>query len=442
MTPQLTEFFEFLRFPSISTDSRHREDVRKCAGYLVEKFNRMGLKPELHETPGHPIIVARSEVKPGRPTVLIYGHYDVQTVAPLEAWTSPPFTPTIRDGALYARGASDDKGNAHALLAAAVDLAQENALPVEITVLMDGEEEIGGDSAPTWVEEQPDGAFDAAVVFDSGFVAAGRPAVEAGVRGVITALVTVQTGENDAHSGLYGGAGLNAAHVLTHLLGALMPAVDGRLPAALMEGVAEPSTVEQAAWGDLPSGDDELAIAGIRPIDASAVDEYYLRTTALPTFDVNAITCRDAARNRTIIPCEASAAISLRIVGGQDPERIWRAACDLMLAAAPSAATVTFELRGMSAGAAFDPDAPALRLAREGIEEATGMPCAVTRSGGAIPLVSALARRGVPTALTGCALPSDRIHAPDEHLVLEQYALGVAMARAILVRLGELESPR
>lgn len=393
----------------------------------------------LIETPRNPLVVGelRAE-RPDAPRLLLYGHYDVQTVAPLDAWTTPPFEPTIRDGALYARGASDDKGNFHALLAAGVDLARAGELPVHITVLADGEEEIGGHSATDWIDEQPDGAFDAAVVFDAGFIAPGRPAIEVGVRGVITALVTVTTGTRDAHSGLYGGAGLNAAHVLTTMLGALMPGPDGRLPEPLMAGVAPPSEAERSGWTDLPHGREELAIAGIAPIDQRAADEFHLRTTAMPTFDVNAITCRDAAQNRTIIPSEASAAISLRLVGGQDPDAIWAATQDLLADAAPAGAEVVCTLRGMSAGASFDPDLPAIRIAREAIEEATGMPCAIGRSGGAIPLVSALAAKGVPTILSGCALPSDRIHAPDEHLQLDQYALGVAMARALLERLAAL----
>jgi acetylornithine deacetylase/succinyl-diaminopimelate desuccinylase-like protein len=394
---------------------------------------------DLIETPRNPLVVGHlTAARADAPHLLLYGHYDVQTVAPLDAWTTPPFEPTVRDGALYARGASDDKGNFHALLAAALDLATDGDLPVHLTILADGEEEIGGHSAPDWIDEQAAGVFDAAVVFDAGFIAPGRPAIEVGVRGVITALVSVTTGTRDAHSGIYGGAGLNAAHVLTAMLGALMPGPDGRLPEPLMAGVLPPSEAERTSWAALPHGREELAVAGIAPIDARAADEFHLRTTAMPTFDVNAITCRDAAQNRTIIPCEASAAISLRLVGGQDPAAIWAAAQELLRGAAPANAEVTCTLRGSSAGASFDPDLPAIRIARDAIEQATGQPCAIGRSGGAIPLVSALAEKGVPTVLSGCALPSDRIHAPDEHLRLEQYALGVAMARELLVRLAAL----
>jgi acetylornithine deacetylase/succinyl-diaminopimelate desuccinylase-like protein len=158
----------------------------------------------------------------------------------------------------------------------------------------------------------------------------------------------------------------------------------------------------------------------------------------MPTFDVNAITCRDAGANRTIVPCEATAAISFRLVGGQNAQAFWQAVQELLRSRAPAGAELEFTVRGMAEGAAFDPELPVIRLAREAIESATGLPCAVTRSGGAIPLVTALAQQGVPTVLSGCALPNDRIHAPDEHLRIDQYALGVQMARAILTAFGRL----
>jgi acetylornithine deacetylase/succinyl-diaminopimelate desuccinylase-like protein len=370
--------------------------------------------------------------------VLLYGHYDVQTVAPLADWTTPPFEPTIRDGALYARGASDDKGNFHALLAGAAGLAAEGALPVQLTIVLDGEEEVGGHSVIDWIEQQPAGAYDAALVFDAGFVAPGHAAIEAGVRGVITGTLTVRTGERDAHSGLYGGGALNAAHVLSRLISELEPGPDGRLHESLMVGVAPASPVEEAVWATLPDPADELAIAGIAPRSPEALTDYYRRTTAMPTFDVNAITCRDAGANRTIVPCEATAAISFRLVGGQNAPAFWQAVQELLRSRAPAGADLEFSVRGMAEGAAFDPELPVIRLAREAIESATGLPCAVTRSGGAIPLVTALAQQGVPTVLSGCALPNDRIHAPDEHLRIDQYALGVQMARAILTAFGRL----
>ncbi|MEI7439167.1 MAG: M20/M25/M40 family metallo-hydrolase, partial [Thermoleophilia bacterium] len=307
-----------------------------------------------------------------------------------------------------------------------------------LTIVLDGEEEIGGHSVIDWIEQQPAGQYDAALVFDAGFVEPGHVAIEAGVRGVITATISVRTGDRDAYSGLYGGAALNAAHVLSRLIADLSAGPDGRLHESLMVGVAPASPIEEEAWTTLPDPAGELAIAGINAANPEALVDYYRRTTAMPTFDVNAITCRDAGQNRTIVPSEATAAISFRLVGGQDCKQVWQAVQDLLHERAPAGATLEFAVRGMADGATFDPELPAIRLAREAFEQATGMPCAIVRSGGAIPLVSALAKQGVPTILSGCALPNDRIHAPDEHLRIDQYELGVKMARAVLTAFGNL----
>ena len=435
----IEELSDFLRIPSISSGDGTAEDLAAAATWVRDRIVAAGGTAELVPTEVNPLVVGELPSSTGTgPRVLLYGHYDVQTVAPLADWTTPPFEPTIRDGALYARGASDDKGNFHALLAGAAGLAAEGALPVQLTIVLDGEEEVGGHSVIDWIEQQPAGAYDAALVFDAGFVAPGHAAIEAGVRGVITGTLTVRTGERDAHSGLYGGGALNAAHVLSRLISELEPGPDGRLHESLMVGVAPASPVEEAVWATLPDPADELAIAGIAPRSPEALTDYYRRTTAMPTFDVNAITCRDAGANRTIVPCEATAAISFRLVGGQNAPAFWQAVQELLRSRAPAGADLEFSVRGMAEGAAFDPELPVIRLAREAIESATGLPCAVTRSGGAIPLVTALAQQGVPTVLSGCALPNDRIHAPDEHLRIDQYALGVQMARAILTAFGRL----
>jgi len=435
----LAELSDYLRIPSISSGDGSPADIARAADWVTTRIRAAGGSADVLPTSANPLVVGNlPAAQENAPRVLLYGHYDVQTVAPLEAWTTPPFEPTLRDGALYARGASDDKGNFHALWAGAADLATEGTLPVHLTIVLDGEEEIGGHSVIDWIDGQPAGTYAAALVFDAGFVEPGRPAIEIGVRGVITGTVTVRTGTRDAHSGLYGGAALNAAHVLSRLIAELEAGPDGRLPEPLMVGVTPPSVEEEATWASLPDPASELAIAGMAPKGPEALADYYRRTTAMPTFDVNAITCRDAGANRTIVPCEATAAISFRLVGGQDSLAVWEAVQALLRERAPAGAELEFTLRGRSDGAAFDPSLPAIRLAHSAIEQATGMPCAVTRSGGAIPLVTALAGKGVPTVLTGCALPNDRIHAPDEHLRVEQYTLGVAMARAILTAFGAL----
>lgn len=426
----LAELCDFLRIPSISSGDGEDADLRRAAAWVCDRVRDAGGTAEIVETARNPLAVGRIACgRPDAPHVLVYGHYDVQTVAPLEAWTSPPFEPTVRDGALYARGASDDKGNFHSLLAPIVDLARAGELAIDVTVVADGEEEIGGDSVVRWLEARTD-SFDAAVVFDGSFVSRDQPAITTGVRGIVTGQLRITTGSRDVHSGMYGGAVLNAAHVLSDVIAGTR-ARDGRLAVALEAGIAPPAAEEVASWASLPDAAAEIAAAGAAPLDARALAEYYERILARPTFDVNAITCRDAAQHRTIIPCEATAAISMRMAAGQDPEAIWAALQAHVATLLPPGAQADFTLWGMAAGCAFDPGAPALRLARTAIAEATGLPCLLLRTGGAIPLLPALARRGVPTVLSGCALPDDDIHAPDEHLRIDQYARGCAMGEAI-----------
>jgi acetylornithine deacetylase/succinyl-diaminopimelate desuccinylase-like protein len=433
----LEELFGFLRIPSISSGDGDPADLQRAADWVAARVREAGGEAEVRATRRNPLAVGRFRSgRPGGPHLLVYGHYDVQTVAPLEAWDSPPFEPEIRDGWLYARGASDDKGNFHCLFAPLLELAAAGELRCDVTVVADGEEEVGGDSVVRWLEAE-DARYDAALIFDSDMVGRGRPALTTAVRGVMTGRLRVQTGTRDVHSGMYGGVALNAAHVLSRLV-ASTEARDGRLIPALEEGIVEPSPTEVASWADLPTGAEELATAGIAAVDAAALREYHQRTTARPTFDVNAITCRDARQERTIVPSEAEAAISMRLAPGQDSAAIWAALEQHLVSLTPPGAELTLTLRNRADGRAFDPDAPALVLAREAIETATGTRCVLKRSGGAIPLMTALGARGIPAVLSGVALPEDNIHAPNERLLVSNYEIGMRMGRELLNRLAEL----
>ena len=433
----LEELFGFLRIPSISSGDGDPDDRRRAAGWVATRVRDAGGEAAVLPTSGNPLTVGRFRGgRDGAPHLLVYGHYDVQTVAPLEDWTSPPFAPEVRDGWIYGRGASDDKGNFHCLFAPLLELAAAGELACDVTVVSDGEEEVGGESVVRWLEA--DGTrYDAALIFDSDMVARGRPALTTAVRGVMTGRVRVQTGTRDVHSGMYGGVALNAAHVLARLI-ASTEARDGRLIPELEEGITPATPAEVASWADLPSGAEELATAGIAPIDGAALGSYHERTTARPTFDVNAITCRDVRQQRTIVPSEAEAAISMRLAPGQDSAQIWAALEQHLQRVAPPGAEVTVTLSNRADGRAFDPETPALVMARTAIEAATGMRCALKRSGGAIPLMTALGRLGVPAVLSGVALPEDNIHAPNERLLLSNYELGQRMGRELLLRLAEL----
>jgi acetylornithine deacetylase/succinyl-diaminopimelate desuccinylase-like protein len=433
----LEELFEFIRIPSISSGDGDDADLLRAAEWVCARVIDAGGIAGIVETQKNPLAVGTITCgRVGAPHLLVYGHYDVQTVAPLEAWDSPPFQPEVRDGYLYARGASDDKGNFHCLLASLVDLAREGELDCDVTVVSDGEEEIGGDSVVRWLDAQ-EARYDAAVVFDSALVSEGWPLLTIGVRGVITGRVRVVTGVRDVHSGLYGGAALNAAHVLATLIEGTR-ARNGLIPEALRADVREPSPEEVASWATLPPGEGELAVGGIAPLDPDAARDFYRRTFALPTFDVNAITCRDASQHRTIIPCEATAAISLRLVPDQTVEKVWAALVEHFNGLAPEGATIELERWGASAGCAFDPSLPPLQIARRVLAEAFGHECAVARTGGAIPLVSALHRHGVPTILSGVAMVDDNVHAPNERIKLSNYEAGVRAARLLFRELAVL----
>ncbi len=433
----LEELYDFIRIPSISSGDGEDADLRRAAEWVCDRVRDAGGTAEVVETTKNPLAVGTISCgRAGAPHLLAYGHYDVQTVAPLASWDSPPFQPEVRDGYLYARGASDDKGNFHCLLGTLVDLARDGELQCDVTVVSDGEEEIGGDSVVRWLDAQ-DGGYDAALVFDSSLVDEGWPLLTIGVRGVITGSLRVTTGVRDVHSGLYGGAGLNAAHVLATLIDGTR-ARDGLIPAVLRAEVRDPSPEEVASWATLPSGEHELAVGGIAPLDTDAAADFYRRTFALPTFDVNAITCRDATQHRTIIPYEATAAISLRLVPDQTVEGVWSALTEHLNGLAPVGATIQLERWGASAGCAFDPSLPALQIARRVLGEVFGRECTVARTGGAIPLVSALHRHAVPTILSGVAMVDDNVHAPNERLKLSNYEAGVRAARLLFRELAAL----
>jgi acetylornithine deacetylase/succinyl-diaminopimelate desuccinylase-like protein len=431
----LEELADFIRIPSISTGDGDPADLRRAAEWVAARVGDGGGQAELLDLGRHPLVVGRISCgRAGAPRLMVYGHYDVQSVEPVSAWTSPPFEPEIRDGYLYARGASDDKGNFHCLLAALVDLARDGALTCDVTVVSDGEEEIGGDSVVRWLQANEEPHL-AAIVFDGSMLARGRPAIYNGVRGVLTGHMRVTTGTRDVHSGMLGGAGLNAAHVLAGLIEATR-ARDGRLPAALTEDVREPGAEEVAGWAALPDPAGELRAAGIAPLDPVAVRDFYRRTFAMPTFDVSAITCLDAREARTIIPHQAEAAFSLRIVPDQEPERVWAALERHLRSHLPEGAELTLTVRASTAGCAFDPDLPAIQTARRIFTEVVGAETIVARTGGAIPLVTALDRAGIPAIVTGIALPDDNIHAANERLLISNYEIGVEVATRLLTELA------
>jgi acetylornithine deacetylase/succinyl-diaminopimelate desuccinylase-like protein len=351
-------------------------------------------------------------------------------------WESAPFAPEIRGEYLYGRGVADDKGQLFLLLCAARELAQAGGLPVNVRFACDGEEETGGHSIVEFLEADERGA-QAAVIFDSGMIRRGLPAFNVATRGLAYFHITLRTGTRDLHSGLYGGAALNAAHALIHTLSAMV-AVDGRLAEPLRAGLRSPTPEELDGWRELPAGADELAEQGARPMDAHAAEEFYVRTFAEPALDINGIESGSPHLQKTVIPVVAAANVSIRLAPGQQVTEVAAAFTRLLCEAAPRGAELQVELLSKAAPGLVPPDAQAVQLGLNAFERVLGVRPALIRSGGTLPVVAALADRGIATIITGFSLPSANIHSPNERLLVEYVPLGIAAARALFEEFASL----
>jgi acetylornithine deacetylase/succinyl-diaminopimelate desuccinylase-like protein len=431
----LDELSEWLRIPSVSADAAHADDVRRAGEWVCEFVRGAGGEAELGDTQRHPLAVGEIRASSGAeeaPTVLLYGHFDVQPPAPLDLWESDPFEPEVRDGYLYARGAVDDKGNSYLTLKAARTLAEEGSLPVNVRVAFDGEEEIGGDSIVRFLASDERGA-DACIIFDSGMPREDTPAFDLGTRGLIYFHVTLRTGQRDLHSGMFGGAAMNAVHALMRSLEAVVA-----VPDELRAGIVPPTEEEIASWAQLEPGAGVLAAAGATPMDEEAADAFYHRILAGPAVDVNGLTGGEAVLQKTVLPVFAQANVSIRLAPGQDVDEITSAFERLVRDAAPAEADLEIVRLSCAPAGLIPPDAPAVRLAMEAFERVLGRRPLLLRSGGTIPLVPALADRGIPTILSGFSLPNANMHSPNERLLARYVPLGVETARETLVALRNL----
>ncbi len=437
--PWLDELAEFLRIPSVSADPTRQADVKRAGEWVCGFIRDAGGLAELADWHGQPLAIGElraSGAPQSAPTVLCYGHFDVQPPDPLELWESPPFEPEIRGDYLYARGVADDKGQLYLLLHAARELAQAGELPVNVRFACDGEEETGGHSIVEYLAQDQDRA-DVAVIFDSGMIRRGLPAFNVAMRGLAYFHLTMRTGERDLHSGMYGGAALNAAHALIETLGAVVSR-DGRLAEPLRRGILAPTPEELENWRELPAGNAELSDQGARPTDARAAEEFYLRTFAEPALDVNGIDSGSPYLQKTVLPVVAQANVSIRLAPGQRVDEIATAFERLLRAAAPEGAELDVELLSSSPAGVVAPDAKAVQLGLAAFERVLGVRPALIRSGGTLPVVASLSDRGVPTIITGFSLPDANIHSPNERLLAAYVPLGIAAARALYEEFASL----
>ena len=434
------ELAEFIRIPSVSADVERVGDVRDAGEWVCDFVRRIGGQADLRDWEGHPLAIGEIPASGGNgdaPTVVCYGHFDVQPPAPLELWQSEPFDLTQRDGRLYARGVADDKGQLFMLLKAAEALAREGSLPVNLRFCCDGEEETGGHSIVDFLAADERGG-DACVIFDSAMLRPGVPLFNLSVRGLVYMHLKVRTGDRDLHSGVYGGAALNAMHVLSQIVGAVV-AKDGLLPEPLRAGIAAPTEEELAGWSELTPGAEELASQGARAMDPKAAEEFYVRTFAEPSLDVNGMEGGSPHLQKTVLPVEAHANMSIRLAPGQDPETIGPEVERLLREAAPEGAELEVERLSSSRPGLVDPESPAVQLGLDAFERVVGARPLLVRSGGTLPIVPALADKGIPTIITGFATPDSNIHSPNENVISEYVELGARAAQELYRSFAELK---
>jgi acetylornithine deacetylase/succinyl-diaminopimelate desuccinylase-like protein len=427
-TLQLDELFDLLRIESVSSDGAHQAELREAAAWVA----RMAGGGSLIEGFGNPLADALIPASvPDAPTVVAYGHYDVQAPGDADLWQSPAFQPEVREGWLYARGASDDKGNYWALIRAALDLAAAEQLGVNVRVIADGEEEVGGHSVIDYLATLED-RFDAAVIFDSAMASDELPAVTTALRGLVGFQLRLVSNARELHSGIYGGAAANPVHDLIAVLSAV--AGNDRQFAA---GVAPVTDQERSGWRQLPDGRLMLDGAGATAADDRAAAEFYDRTWAQPSLSVHSIGSGDPLLNKTSIGAEARASLSLRVAPGQDPAVMQEQLEQLLVAACPSHATLELNAWPPGSPAFVSPQEPVIASGMDAIERATGVRPLAMRSGGSIPVMAALVARGTPTILSGFATPEDNIHSPNERMRVRNLEWAVAAAAEIYRGLAE-----
>ena len=427
----LHELSDFLSIPSVSALPVHTADCRRAAEWLKSHLSELGCPiVDLIEGPGHPVVWAEGPKVPGSPTLLIYGHYDVQPPDPLDEWMSPPFAPTIRDGKLYARGASDDKGQVFCLLKAyQAVLDPRGHPPLNVHFIFEGEEECGGKVIYELLKREPERTrADAALVCDMSYYAPGLPAVYTALRGLCYAEISVRTLERDLHSGTYGGVAPNAIETLARILCELKSeSGEIRIP-GLYEAVEPPTNDELDTWKKLPF-DREAFIRGEvtgKVLTGLKDRSVFERVWALPTFEIHGIRGGFTGEGaKTVIPAQATAKVSLRLVPGQEFEKVGRELERAVAQVAPKWADVKVNLLHGGNPVQVDVTSPAFEILDQAFESVTGRKAVQVRAGGSIPIVPELGLAGAPVILTGIGLPDDGLHSPNEKLDLSQLWSGV-----------------
>jgi acetylornithine deacetylase/succinyl-diaminopimelate desuccinylase-like protein len=438
----LEDYFSFLRFPSVSTDDQFASNVRECAQWVSQKLAAIGLESKVVPTAGHPIVWARNEHRSGRRTVLIYGHYDVQPPDPLELWDSPPFEPVLKEGYVFARGATDNKGQilSH-ILGIQETIEQDHDLPVNLHLVIEGEEEIGSAHLGDFLSQNHDALkSDVAVVSDTGMIERGVPTLSYGLRGVTALEVKVTGPKMDLHSGIFGGAVANPITALAQLLATLHDP-EGRVAiAGFYDRVKPLENWEREAWRKLPIDGDKLVLkeTGVPELFGEAGYNSLERIWARPTAEINGIGGGYQGKGtKTVIASHAMAKLTFRLVPEQEGDELLKLAKTHLRKNLPKG--VTLEITDGHSGPWYltDPHSPIGEAAQRALRKAFNAEVALIREGGSIPIVSQFRSiLGIETLLMGLALADCRAHSPNENFPLENLEGGIRLNKAILHELA------
>ncbi|HUH63224.1 MAG TPA: dipeptidase [Terracidiphilus sp.] len=440
----LDELKALLRIPSISTLPEHKADCRKAAQVMADELKRIGMENvRLIDTEGHPLVYADWLHAAGRPTALCYGHYDVQPPDPLDEWVSPPFDPQERNGNLYARGAVDDKGQMYMEVKALESLLAANGnLPINVRVLLEGEEEVGGEGIAGFVASKPpEMKADFALVCDSEMFAPDLPTLCVGLRGMIYTEIEVRGARSDLHSGMYGGAAPNPFVALAQIIARLKDENGHILIPDFYDGIIPPSADELAAWKSLPFDEDEYRIheVGARELVGEAGYGVLERTWARPTLDVHGMPGGFVgAGAKTVIPARATAKVSMRLVPGMTPAKSFAQYKAYVEKIRPAGVDIDVRLIHQGDPCLVPTDNKYMRAATRALHDVWGKDTVYIRSGGSIPIVGDFARNaGIPSVMMGFGLPDDNLHAPNEKFNLKNFELGI---ESLIRFLGEAGS--
>ena len=428
----LNELKDLLRIPSISTLPEHAADCRRAAEVLVAELKRIGMEnTRIIETEGHPLVYADWLHAAGKPTALCYGHYDVQPPDPLDEWHTPPFEPTERDGNLYARGAVDDKGQMYMHVKAFESLlAATGKLPINVRVLLEGEEEVGGEGIAGYVASKPpDLKADFALVSDTELFAPGLPTLCVGLRGMIYTELEVRGAKSDLHSGMYGGAAPNPFVALPQIIAKLKDEHGHILIPGFYDDVQAPSQEELDAWKSLPFNEEEYREKEVGAKTLVGEEGYSVleRTWARPTVDVHGMPGGfTGAGAKTVIPAKATAKVSMRLVPNMTPAKAFEQYKTYVEKIAPKGVDVSVRLIHSGDACLIPVNNPYIQAATRALHEVWGKDTVFIRSGGSIPIVGDFDRHlGLPSVMMGFGLPDDNLHAPNEKFHLKNFELGI-----------------